>query len=437
MAGAIFGDWSHRRADAGGTRSLAADVGRARPRVAWTWEAPEGARIDQVRTLGGFVYAAAMASAEPGWEHASLYAIDASSGRLAAERPLPDPVPVAALVIEGHRVHAVATRPGEPVYCYSLTAQDLRPLARLAAPIAGSRQTDVLDAWAHSDGGLWLELESAEGLGDYVSLGGPGGSSGDEDSLPSRPAPFRASSGKGQSRDACASGSALFVPTDPGPTEPGDSGGVRDALVRLEPERPVIAERRARPRRTTWGRVDSELRACRAHALSAEGLVYAVVVGDAGPGVSAQVIALDRTTGVERWKTPAARFPSSAAGAATRLAHRSDEIVMQRVSGDGKPSSDLVFAGPRGSFETATLGTGRRFVLDASLGGSLLTHRSHSDGTVLVAGFSAERHRSLLGRRVRMDFSIETPDVGGAPAVYSGAGRILVKGARRLVAVSL
>ena len=56
---------------------------------------------------------------------------------------------------------------------------------------------------------------------------------------------------------------------------------------------------------------------------------------------------------------------------------------------------------------------------------------------MLVAGFSAEGHGGILGRRVRMEFSVETPDVGGAPAVYAGAGKILVKGARRLVAIAV
>jgi hypothetical protein len=164
--------------------------------------------------------------------------------------------------------------------------------------------------------------------------------------------------------------------------------------------------------------------------------VYAAAFGDAGRGIFAEVLALDRTTGVERWKTLVARFPSAGPGAATRLAHLNGEIVMQRLAADGLPCTDLLFAGPRGSFDTATLGTGRRFVLDASLGGSLLAHRSRADGRVLVAGFSAEG-RSLLGRRARMDFSIETPDVGGAPAVYAGAGKILVKGAKRLVAIAV
>jgi hypothetical protein len=434
VADAIFGSWTHRRADAGGTRSLAADLGRVKPRVAWTWEPPAGARIDQVRTSGGHVYAAAMGSSEvPGWEHASVFAIDASNGRLTARRSLPDPVPVAALVLEESRIHAVATRPSEPVFWYALSTPDLRPLHRVATPIDGARHTDVLDAWALADGGLWLELETGDGLGGYVSLAETEAEG--EDSESTRRAPFRAAvGGLPGARDACESGRSLFAPTDP-LTE--SAGGPRDALVKLEPERSSVAERRTRPRRAMWGRLDPELRTSRSHALSAEGVVYAAAFGDAGRGIFAQVIALDRTSGVERWKTPVSRFPSSGPGSATKLAHWNGEIVMQRLGADGVPCSDLIFAGRRGAFETATLGTGRRFVLDASLGSSLLAHRSKADGSVLVAGFSADGHGGLLGRRARMEFSLETPDVGGEPAVYAGAGKILVKGARRLVAIAL
>jgi hypothetical protein len=373
-----------------------------------------------------------MASSEvPGWEHASLFAIDASNGRLTARRSLPDPVPVAALVLEEHRIHAVATRPSEPVFWYALTAPDLRPLHRVPTRIGDARHTDVLDAWALSDGGIWLELETGDGLGGYVSLAET--EPEEDDSASPRRAPFRAAAGGlPGARDACESGRSLFAPTDP-LTEQG--GGPRDALVKLEPEAKDVG--RTRPRRSTWGRLDPELRTSRSHALAAEGLVYAAAFGDAGRGIFAQVMALDRTTGVERWKTPVSRFPSSGPGSATRLAHWNGEIVMQRLASDGVPCSDLIFAGRRGSFETATLGTGRRFVLDASLGSSLLAHRSKADGSVLVAGFSAEGHGGLLGRRARMEFSVETPDVGGAPAVYAGAGKILVKGARRLVAIAL
>jgi hypothetical protein len=421
VADAIFGSWTHRRADAGGSRALAADLGKVKPRVAWTWEPPVGARIDQVRTSGGYVYAAAMGSAEPGvpgWEHASLFAIDGSNGRLVARRSLPDPVPVAALVLEGRRVHAVATRAGEPVFWYALTAPELRPVHRLAAPIADSASADVLDAWALSDGGLWIELEMGDGVGGYVSLAeGVRDEAAVLGELPS-------------SHDACESGRSLFVPVD----RDGETTG--DALLKLEPGRPPVVERRARPRRTTWGRLDPELASCRSHALAAEGLVYVAAFGG-GRGILLQVIALDHTTGVERWKTPAMRFPASeTVGGATRLAHVGGEVVIQRLAADGTPCSDLLFAGPRGSFDTATVGTRRRFVLDASLGGCLLAHATKSDGRVLVAGFSAEG-RGLLGRRAQMQFSLETPDVGGAPAVYAGAGKILVKGARRLVAIAV
>src|SRR5580692_7216548 len=117
MAGAIFGDWTHRRGDAGGSRSLPADLERAKLRVVWSWEAPGSARIDQVRTMGGIIFVATMGTGEvPGWEHATLYAIDGAGGKVCARRTLPDPSPVAALAVQSHLVHAVSTRPDEPVY---------------------------------------------------------------------------------------------------------------------------------------------------------------------------------------------------------------------------------------------------------------------------------------------------------------------------------
>src|SRR5205085_1297805 len=75
-----------------------------------------------------------------------------------------DPVPVAALVIEGGVVHAIATRKGEPIFWYALQAVDLLPRHRRLVHIdRDPRHEDVLDAWASPGGGLWLELEGALG----------------------------------------------------------------------------------------------------------------------------------------------------------------------------------------------------------------------------------------------------------------------------------
>jgi hypothetical protein len=426
VAGAILGDWTHRRGDAGGSRALPADLKRARVRVAWTWEAPGGARIDQVRTAGDTVFVAAMGVSEetPGWEHATIYAIEGAGGKVSARRRLPDPMPVAALVVEGHLVHAVSTRPEEPVYGYVLTAPELRPVLRFPIPLEDARRPDVLDAWALADGGLWLELETGGGSSAFVALADP-----------SRAVSRLELPGSlNGARDACEAGRSLFVPADPSPPA---ANGPRVALYKIEPERASSAERRANPRRAEWARVDTDGVACRVHGLAAQSLVFAALAGDGPRDLFAQVIALDRASGVERWKTPLSRFDASCAGGGARLAYVNGEVAMQRLKADGKPSSDLLLAGPRGSLEPALLGAKRRFVLDAALGGCLIGHVPNANGRALVAAFSVESTRGLLGRRARMHFSIETPDVGGAPAVYAGAGRILVRGDRRLVALGV
>lgn len=445
MAGAIFGDWTHRRGDAGGSRALAADLERARLRVAWSWEAPGGARIDQVRTAGDSVLVAAMDISEeaPGWEHPTLYAIDGEVGKVSARQRLPDPMPVAALAVEGHLVHAVSTRPDEPVYVYALTAPALRPVRRSPVALDAAHRPDVLDAWALADGGLWLELEKGEGTSAFVALADPAD-------------PLRATSrlelsgSLAGARDACVAGHCLFVPEDASlPSE----AAPRATIHKLGPEQTKSAELRdsQRPadvRETAacpvrgeapsdWASVDTGGVPCRAHALAAEGLVYAALAGDGPRALLAQIIALDRVSGVERWKTPLSGIDASEAGVGARLAYVNGEVAMQRLGADGHPSSDLLLAGPRGSFESALLGAKRRFVLDASLGGYLVAHAASADGRVVVAAFSVESRRGLLGRRARMHFSIETPDVGGAPAVYAGAGKILVKGERRLVALEV
>jgi hypothetical protein len=169
--------------------------------------------------------------------------------------------------------------------------------------------------------------------------------------------------------------------------------------------------------------------------------VYAALAGRAPKELVAQVIAVDRSTFVERWKTPLSRFPSSYSGSRgaelARLAYVNGEIAIQKLGADGTPSSELLVAGPSGSLEPVLLGAKRRFVLDAALGGSLLAHDSKADGSVVVAAFSVESKGGLLGRRARMHVSVETPEVGGAVAVYAGAGKILVKGERRLVAIGI
>src|SRR5580704_12377884 len=123
MGGAILADGTHRRGDVGVGRALSPGIDRPRPRIAWTFEPGEGAHVDQVRIAGERVYVATMPAADPaahGWEHATVFALEVSTGRVVARRELPDPAPVAAMLVESGVLHVLATRHGEPVFWYAL-----------------------------------------------------------------------------------------------------------------------------------------------------------------------------------------------------------------------------------------------------------------------------------------------------------------------------
>jgi hypothetical protein len=440
--GAIFGDWTHRRSDAGGSRSLPAEVGRARLRVAWTWEAPNGARIDQVRTMGDFVVVAAMGSLEaPGWDHTTVFVLDGGKGKVLARRTLPDPVPVASLVLEGHAVHAIATTPGEPVFIYSLSMPDLRARMRRPVALEFAAQTDVLDAWALPGGGLWLELETGEGSREstvdvdvrsarrlgYVAVCDPERACR---------ALWMTVPGDGTiARDACESERGLFVPgdarlykldpTQTAATSPGTDGHEAD-------------EKSARPVGAIWACADVQSFACRTHAVARDGSVYAVHLGSANEkDLFAQVVAVDRATGVERYKTPIATIPGASGGELARLAFVGGKIAFQTLSEGGVPRSDVLLAERADAVAPVLVGARRRFVLDAALGDTLLAHATKANGRVVVALFSLASGKKLWGLRATMDASIETPDVGAGPLVYAGAGHILVKGEGRLVAIAV
>ena len=129
-----------------------------------------------MRLAGQHVLIATMMPADrgaPGWEHAVVYAIDAQSGREVARRVLPDPVPVAAMVIEGSTLHVVATRKGEAVYWYGLSTGDLAARHRRVVSVSGPRHDDVLDAWATPEGALWLELDAIVDSEVPAQAGGP------------------------------------------------------------------------------------------------------------------------------------------------------------------------------------------------------------------------------------------------------------------------
>src|ERR1700733_10369455 len=113
MASVILGEWTHRRGDAGGARAVPAEIDRPRPAIAWSWRPEHRGHVDQVRVVGQNVLVATMMPRDagaPGWEPAVFYAIHARPGAEVPRRVLPDPVPVAAMVVESGVVHVVATR---------------------------------------------------------------------------------------------------------------------------------------------------------------------------------------------------------------------------------------------------------------------------------------------------------------------------------------
>jgi hypothetical protein len=436
--GIIVGDWSHRRGDAGGARSLAAEVQTARPATAWTWEPPRGARIDQVRIAGPHVLVATLEAPDPnapGWEHAVVYALDAASGRVLAGRTLADPAPVAAMVVEAGVVHLIATRADEPIYWYALNVPELRPLHRRLVMLEGdSRRLDVLDAWASSDGGLWLETDDAQrGVGAYAFVEEQGESAS---SVPGPEAPGYAAVEAAAPRDACCVGRSLFAPVD-GAWDA--QSALPPSLIKLDSEQVRSLESPRGPPAGAWARTALEGPHSQAHALAAESVVCALAMaGDPEREGHAlvQAMAMDRVTGTVRWQSDVTRVGVAAVGVGARLARRANgEIFMQRVDGNGVPCSDLFAGCDGGALDTLSLGTRRKFLLDATLGDTLLAHYDKGDGTVVVGAFAIARDGGIFGRRARMLYSVETPAVGGPSTVYAGADRILVRGEARLIAL--
>ena len=119
--------------------------------------------------------------------------------------------PVAAMVVQGETVHVVATRRGEPIYWYALSAADLTALHRLPlAPREGGTDDDVLDAWATPGGGLWLELDHFPSRARAYAFAEPAGAP-PAVRLEGGPA---SADGPAFAQDACAGDYDLFVPVD-------------------------------------------------------------------------------------------------------------------------------------------------------------------------------------------------------------------------------
>jgi hypothetical protein len=229
--GGLDGDWTHRRRGPGGTRALNADVARSRPEIAWSWRPSHAGSVDQVRIANGHVHVATMAPSDPdapGWEHATIFALDGMTGQVSAQRTLADPVPVSAMAIEQGIVHVVATRKDEPIFLYGLRVGDLRPCHRRRVTLdRDERREDVLDAWAMPGGGMWLEIESAfGGARAYASVS-------DNSNVAAAQTHVDDVAGTGwgsPARDACTDGHALFAPLSG-----HDGGSMTPALWQLAP----------------------------------------------------------------------------------------------------------------------------------------------------------------------------------------------------------
>ena len=438
MASVILGDWTHRRGDAGGARAVPAEIDRPRPAVVWSWRPEHGGRVDQVRVAGTTVIVATMMPRDPmapRWEHAVVYVLDAHTGIEIARRVLPDPVPVAAMVVDDGVVHVVSTRKGEPIFWYALTPAELAPRHRRIVSVAeGLQHDDVLDAWATPDGGLWLELDAAA-ADDSVrvrsfAFADPSG----------LPAAARVNEGRllaegpPVAHDACAGGHELFVPLDG--RWSGETDSTPPGISRLDRGNVAALADAAWVSATVVGPRS------RIHALGGDGVVCAVAIAEdqAKPDQTrVEVFAVDRTSGVVRWRANDDRLAiKPQPGASARVARRPNgEVLFQSLGPDGTPCTPLICARPDGRLDAILLGARGRYVLDAALGDLVLAHRENKDGRVEVGGFAIDLEGRLLGRRAVPRWTLDLGDLGGAATVYAGAGAVVVRGARSVSAVRM
>ena len=441
MASLIRGDWTHRRGDSGGARAVSADIDKPRPSIAWSWGPEHGGRLDQVRIAGDHVVVATMASGDPAapdWAHAIVYVLDTATGVEVARRVLPDPMPVAALIVAAGEVHVVATRRGEPIFWYILSSPDLTPRHRRAIVTMGSvEHDDVLDAWAAPNGELWLEIYAVAGEEQrhlFVCVRA--------DAIAKSPATCGYEEtptveGTAVARDACAEGSELFAPVEG--RWSGTQSSVPPALARLEPRQatPLLSAQNL-----SWARATVVGPRAHLHAVAGGGAICAVVAAedpDRPQRARIEAFGIDRTSGAVLWRALSDRValrPPLAGHA--RVARRPNgEILFQGLGLEGAPSTPLVCARPDGRLDTILLGARGRYVLDAALGDTVLVHRENKDGSVQVAGFAVDGEGRLLGRRAVETWAIDAGDLGGGTTVYAGGGAVMVRGARGLSAVRL
>lgn len=436
----ILGDWTHRRGDVGGGRSVAAEFARPRPRVAWTFRPRDGGNVDQVRIAGERIYVATMSPPDPaavGWEHATVFALDVASGRVVAKRELPDPAPVAAMIVDGNVVHVLATRPGEPIFWYALDAFDLRPHHRRALPLnqydsprlvdrampgTTGEEWDVLEAWASADGGIWMELDGPRRLYAFAKESSVVFASSAKESTEPDVAP----------RDACCVGHTLYAPSAGAWDDAGN--GTPPLIWQLDPAGDSAPE--------PWASSGVTGPHSHAHAIAGGGSVTAIAVAE-DPNdkqqprpkrALVQAMFVDRASGVVRAQSSVERLATRGVCEGARIARRpSGELVFQCTDMDGLPSSDLWRISPSGEMGAFPLPR-ETLLLDAALGDSLLAHAELKGGKVLVSALDIDKER-LLGRRAQTIWSIETPDLGGSTTVYAGAGHVVARGAHGLAAI--
>jgi hypothetical protein len=438
MSSVILGEWTHRRGDRGGARAVAAEIDRPRPAIAWSWRPEHRGRVDQVRVFEQVVVVATMAPRDadaPGWEHAMVYALDARTGVEIARRALPDPVPVAAICVEGGLVHVIATRKGEPIFWYALSTSDLVPRhRRVVALTAAAYHDDVLDAWASPDGSLWLELDvmvGAEGrhVRSYTFADAAGQTrevSAQEERV--------AADGTAPARDACAGGHELFAPVDGRWT--GEDSPMPPALTRLH------SRTGQEQTEATWVRASLTGPRAQIHAVGCDEIVCAVAAAEdpeRPERARVEVFAVERSSGVVRWRAQGDRIAvKPQLGDAARIARRPNgELLFQSLGPEGAPRTPLLCARPNGRLDEILFGARGRWILDAALGDQVLAHREDSNGQVQVGGIAIDNEGRLLGRRAVARWTIDAGDLGGDTAVYAGAGAVVVRGARAVCAVHL
>jgi hypothetical protein len=433
MASFILGDWTHRRGDRGGTRSVAADVEGVRPSVAWSWRPDHGGRVDQVRVVGPTVIVATMTPRDPSapnWEHAVVFLLDARTGRELGRRTLPDPVPVAAIAVENGVAHVIATRRGEPIFWYALTVAELVPRhRRIVSTGVGSRAQDALDAWATVDGDLWLELDSSAVAGESCSHayafaaneGTPAIVQMTERHPPDDDAPL--------ARDACWLDGDLFVPVAGLWSDEADS--FPPTMSRLEPP-PASANGEE-----AWARAKLLGTRAQIHVLGDEDCVCAVAAAEEAGRPDrgfVEAFTVDRRSGEPLWRAQTDRVVvRSGLGHAARVARRPNgELLFQSLSADGDPCTALLCARPDGQIDELILGARGRHVLDAALGDLVLSHREDRDGRVEVCGFGIDHEGRLLGRRAVVRWAVDAGNLGGGTTVYAGADSIVVRGTQEV-----